>query len=71
MSEETIVQARLQEDETIVQVLSDGSEKILESQTDWDRVDAMTDEQIEAAALSDPDCPPSSRAGWFQRLATS
>jgi putative transcriptional regulator len=26
--------------------------------TDWDRVDAMTDEDVEAAALSDPDCPP-------------
>ncbi len=26
--------------------------------TDWARIDALTDEQIEAAASSDPDCPP-------------
>ncbi|HZK90938.1 MAG TPA: helix-turn-helix domain-containing protein [Stellaceae bacterium] len=28
------------------------------SRTDWDRVDRLTDEQIEAAALSDPDAQP-------------
>src|SRR6266545_4855237 len=28
------------------------------SQSDWARVDAMTDEEVIAAALSDPDCPP-------------
>lgn len=65
MSEETIVHARLREDGTVVQVLPDGSESILESQTDWERVDAMTDEEIEAAALSDPDCPPQ-LVGRFQ-----
>jgi len=26
--------------------------------TDWDRLKAMTEEEINAAALSDPDCPP-------------
>src|SRR5262245_33257544 len=26
--------------------------------TDWDRVDKMTDEEVEAAALSDPDAQP-------------
>lgn len=26
--------------------------------TDWDRLKAMTEEDINAAALSDPDCPP-------------
>ena len=58
MSEENIVRARLREDGTVVQVLPDGAEIRLENQTDWERVDAMTDEEIEAAALSDPDCPP-------------
>jgi putative transcriptional regulator len=29
-----------------------------ESRTDWDRLDRMTDEEIEAAALSDPDAQP-------------
>ena len=30
------------------------------SPDDWARLDAMTDEEVEAAALSDPDCPPTS-----------
>jgi putative transcriptional regulator len=29
-----------------------------EGRTDWDRVDKMTDEEVEAAALSDPDAQP-------------
>ena len=29
------------------------------TKTDWDRLRAMTEEEINAAALSDPDCPPS------------
>jgi putative transcriptional regulator len=29
-----------------------------ESRTDWDRVDRMTDDEVEAAALSDPDAQP-------------
>lgn len=28
------------------------------SKADWDRLKAMTEEEINAAALSDPDCPP-------------
>lgn len=66
MSEETIVHTRLREDGVVVQIFADGSEIVLESQTDWEKVDAMTDEEIEAAALSDPDCPPSP-AGRFRR----
>ena len=30
----------------------------LPDETDWERVDALTDEDIEKAALSDPDDPP-------------
>ena len=75
MSEENIVKARLREDGTVVQVLPDGSEVRLESQTDRDQLDAMTDEEIEAAALSDPDCPPSPVGGFrrktFQEAKTS
>lgn len=66
MNEEIIVHARLREDGTVVQVLPDGSEVILESQTDWERVDTMTDEEIEIAALSDPDCSPQ-LVGQFRR----
>jgi len=30
----------------------------IETDTDWDAVDALTDEQVHAAALADPDAPP-------------
>ncbi|MDP9349555.1 MAG: BrnA antitoxin family protein, partial [Gemmatimonadota bacterium] len=33
-------------------------ETLPESRTDWARLDAMTEEEIEANALSDPDNPP-------------
>ena len=32
--------------------------------TDWDRVRNMTEEEIEAAAASDPDNPPTDREFW-------
>ena len=37
-------------------ILEDG--RIVRGQTDWAAVDAMTDEEITAAALSDPDAQP-------------
>lgn len=33
--------------------------------TDWARVDALTDEQIEAAVRNDPDAAPILDADWF------
>ncbi len=38
-------------------------------QTDWDAVDALSDEEIEQAALSDPDAPPTTpeALAHFQR----
>ena len=44
MSEEHIVRRKLSE--------------IRDGRTDWARVDALTDEEIGAAALADPDAPP-------------
>jgi len=38
--------------------MQDGSLQPFENRTDWERLDAMTDEEIETAALSDPDNPP-------------
>lgn len=32
--------------------------------TDWQRVDALTDEQVHAAALADPDARPTTPAFW-------
>ena len=37
---------------------------VLPDETDWERVDALTDEDIEKAALSDPDDPPTDADFW-------
>jgi putative transcriptional regulator len=58
MSENDIVRARRLPDGTVVQVLPDGSTRQFEDRTDWARLEAMTEEEIEANALSDPDNPP-------------
>ena len=58
MSESDIVRVRSLRDGTVVQVMPDGSTKPLEDRTDWARLEAMTEEEIEANALSDPDDPP-------------
>lgn len=58
MSEENLVRARLLLDGTVEQVFPDGSTAPFEDKTDWKRLAAMTDEEIEANALSDPD------SGW-------
>jgi putative transcriptional regulator len=39
-------------------LLPDGSTKPLEDKTDWDRLRAMSDEEVTAAALADPDALP-------------
>lgn len=36
----------------------------LPDETDWERVDALTDEAIDAAASSDPDDPPTDASFW-------
>jgi putative transcriptional regulator len=62
MNDKGIVRARLLPDGTAVEVLEDGTTRAFESKSDWARVDAMTEEEIEQNALSDPDNPPLSRA---------
>ena len=58
MSESDIVKVRRLPDGTVVEELPDGSTRPIESRTDWARLEAMTEEEIEANALSDPDNPP-------------
>lgn len=58
MNESNIVRARRLPDGTVVQVLPDGSTRPFEDRTDWARLEAMTEEEIEANALADPDNPP-------------
>lgn len=59
MSENDIVHARKLPDGTVVQVFPDGSTRPIEDRTNWTRLEAMTEEEIEANALADPDNPPS------------
>jgi putative transcriptional regulator len=53
MREKTVI-ARMRPDGTVVEVLSDGSERSFPKMP----TRLMTDEEIEAAALSDPDAQP-------------
>jgi putative transcriptional regulator len=59
-NEERTVRARLLDDGTVVEVLPDGTTRPFQEddQTDWARLAAMTEEEIEANALADPDNPP-------------
>jgi putative transcriptional regulator len=45
-------------DGRVVEVLPDGSFRDIPDKTDWKRLRNMTDEEIEANALSDPEFPP-------------
>jgi putative transcriptional regulator len=59
MSDEHTIRARRLKDGTLVQVLPDGSTRPFPpDRTDWAALRAMTEEQINSAALADPDNPP-------------
>lgn len=49
---------KLDPDGTVWEITPDGRTVPAIDRTDRDRVDAMTDDEIEAAALADPDNPP-------------
>jgi putative transcriptional regulator len=53
MSEENLVRAKLYPDGRLVEEMPDGTERPIEPRTDWDRFDSMTEEEIEANALSE------------------
>ncbi len=58
MSKKNIIVAKRKNDGTVVQVLPDGSTKQFEDKTDWARLRAITDEEVTAAAMTDPDARP-------------
>ena len=58
MSDENMVRVRKGPDGKFVQIMPDGSTRPIYGRTDWARLDAMTEEEIEANALADPDNPP-------------
>jgi putative transcriptional regulator len=53
-----MIRAKLLPDGSLVQVFPDGTTRPLSDKTDWARLDAMTDEEVDAAALADPDAQP-------------
>jgi putative transcriptional regulator len=57
----TIISRQLA-DGSFVEVLPDGTTRPSIDRTDWAAVDALTEEQIIAAALADPDAQPLSEA---------
>jgi uncharacterized protein (DUF4415 family) len=64
MSRETLTRAVLTQDGRVLIEQQDGSYRAAASGTDWERVRAMRDEEIEAAAAGDPDAPPLDEAFW-------
>jgi putative transcriptional regulator len=55
MSKQNTIVARRKADGILVRLSPDGSSQPLVDKTDWARLRAMTDEEVMAAALSDPD----------------
>lgn len=41
---------------------------VRDDQTDWARVDAMTEEELDAAARSDPDAQPTTEEDWEEAV---
>lgn len=58
MSESDTIGASRLPDGTLVLTSADGSLQAVGDPTDWGRVDAMTEDEVEANAASDPDNPP-------------
>jgi len=58
---DTIVTRRLS-DGSVVRVMPDGTTQPLAESTDWERLRAMTDDEVTAAALADPDAQPLTEA---------
>lgn len=58
MSEKNTIRVERLSDGRVVQVMPDGSKHLLQDETDWVRLRAMTESEIEAAAVEDLDNPP-------------
>jgi uncharacterized protein (DUF4415 family) len=64
MSAESLTKAVLTQDGRVLIEQPDGSYRPAARRTDWGRVSAMADEEVEAAAASDPDAQPLDEAFW-------
>ena len=54
----TTIKTKRTSEGNYVELLSDGGVRPSVGKSDWQRVDAMTDEEVTAAALADPDAQP-------------
>jgi putative transcriptional regulator len=70
MKQNSTIVARRAPDGSLVRVNVDGSTEPLSDKTDWDKVRAMTDDEVTAAALGDPDAQPitEERLGGMKRV---
>ncbi len=72
MTQSKITKTLLTEDGKVLIQQPDGSFREAEDKTDWNRLESMTDKEIEAAAKNDQDAPPMlGKAQWWKsRLVT-
>lgn len=61
MSGKNIILARRQTDETLAEARPDGATRPLKDKTDWNRLYAMAEEEVAAAAQTDPGAQPRPR----------
>ena len=64
MSEQQTTRALVTSDGRLLIEQPDGSFRLAESETDWARVDAMSDEELDAAIASDADDPGNDPTFW-------
>ena len=50
---DAVTRVRLKEDGTVVEVLQDGSERLVAPKVDWSRIDATTEAEIAAQIAED------------------
>jgi putative transcriptional regulator len=62
MSNSDTIVTRRQNEGAVVRIMPDGTTQPLAESTDWERLRAMTDEEVTAAALADPDAQPLTEA---------
>ena len=62
MSRAKITRVELAEGGRVYKIGPGGRKRVLKDRTDWKRIAAMTEEEIVANALSDPDNPPLTEA---------
>jgi uncharacterized protein (DUF4415 family) len=64
MSDVNITKAVLTADGKVLIKQPDGSYRAATGGTDWDQINARSDEEVEAAARTDPDAPPLDDEFW-------